>query len=915
MSNGPIRIGHPDPDQSTDTCGCCDGTALATMQPTENRPNLSAIAFRVGDHAHFKASMLTSLASSAYPALARLRTREDDDFSIALIDAWAAACDVLTFYQERHANEAYMGTATERLSVGELARLIGYRLHPGAAAETDLVILMEDPPGAAPDVTNLTIPEGTRVQSQPGPDENAQIFETIESLQAQVAWNALKPRQARPTLPADGDSFAWLTGTPALQVGDQILFVARERWDTDFSGSDDDSMLWDSRRITAVTPHADGTRTMIRWDAPLDSVNSGPNGPTAGLKLFHLRDRASLFGYNAPHPLVLTKDQRESLGVGPGDWPFSFPGDPAVHLDNIYKSFVAGSWMILASPNGVTQPFRIQRTRDEALAEYAISGKALRLDLDTNGSNLNLMLSVYRGISAYGGSVELSISDRPLEHWVAGAAIELGTRADGLPKGRKLIFRGPRAHLRVTAQIISITAEDGAIRAVLRGEIVTLMAEPEADGDNTIFRIRDETGFVGTTVAAASAFESIPAPEDAENTVQTATLEQVLALGPAHSQLVLTEPLNAAFDRGRLAIHANVARAAHGEGATEILGHGDPSRPFQKFVLKQAPVTHRLATTETGVASTLSVRVDGVAWQEVPDLYQRGATERVYKASLTDAGETVIEFGDGVSGARPGAGRDNIVAEHSRGLGAAGNVRAGQLKLLLDRPLGMKDAENPVPATGGADPVSAKDARRNAPIYTLTLGRVVSLTDYRDFALGYPGIAKAEARWVWQGETRRIVVTVAGHDGATIPPSSTTYARLLGAFRDLGDPLVSVDLLSYQPATFRLGLRVLVDSTYDTETVLDATEAHLRHAFAFDARDFGQMLSLSAVAAAAHQVEGVKAVDIDRFYRSTAPQTNPFIAYARLVSQPGRLGADGAVLPAEILTLHPGPLAKLEVMS
>ncbi|MEO0914479.1 MAG: hypothetical protein AAFY59_16095, partial [Pseudomonadota bacterium] len=95
MSDAPIRIGHADEGFTPDVCGCCDGTELATLRPTENRPNLSAIAFRAGDHGQFKASMLTRLASSAYPALRGLGTREDDDFSIALIDAWASACDVL----------------------------------------------------------------------------------------------------------------------------------------------------------------------------------------------------------------------------------------------------------------------------------------------------------------------------------------------------------------------------------------------------------------------------------------------------------------------------------------------------------------------------------------------------------------------------------------------------------------------------------------------------------------------------------------------------------------------------------------------------------------------------------------------------------------------------------------------------
>ena len=56
-----------------------------------------------------------------------MQTREDDDFSIALLDAWATVADVLMFYQERVANESYMRTATERFSLIELARLIGYQ--------------------------------------------------------------------------------------------------------------------------------------------------------------------------------------------------------------------------------------------------------------------------------------------------------------------------------------------------------------------------------------------------------------------------------------------------------------------------------------------------------------------------------------------------------------------------------------------------------------------------------------------------------------------------------------------------------------------------------------------------------------------------------------------------------------------
>ena len=69
------------------------------------------------------------------PRTARLfgRTRADSDFTIALCDAVATTLDVLSFYQERIANENFLRTATERRSILELARLIGYELAPGVA--------------------------------------------------------------------------------------------------------------------------------------------------------------------------------------------------------------------------------------------------------------------------------------------------------------------------------------------------------------------------------------------------------------------------------------------------------------------------------------------------------------------------------------------------------------------------------------------------------------------------------------------------------------------------------------------------------------------------------------------------------------------------------------------------------------
>src|ERR671917_2934877 len=137
-----------------DECGCCEGLEVGTPVEVYNRPGLSAIAYRIGTHARFKRAMLARLSDSRLPALRDLNTRDDDDFTVALLDAWATVADVITFYSERIANESYLRTATERVSLLELARLIGYELRPGVAASTYLAFTIEDPPG----VTRQTAP-------------------------------------------------------------------------------------------------------------------------------------------------------------------------------------------------------------------------------------------------------------------------------------------------------------------------------------------------------------------------------------------------------------------------------------------------------------------------------------------------------------------------------------------------------------------------------------------------------------------------------------------------------------------------------------------------------------------------------------------------------------------------------------
>ena len=204
-------------------CGCCEGIEKLTPLSVANRPGLDALRYRVGTHATFLETMLAYLSSQDYPGLRNLTTRETSDPAIALLDAGATLFDVLTFYQERIANEGYLRTATERRSILELARLIGYKLRPGVSSSVYLAFTLENG-------YEVVIPAGTRAQSLPGPGELPQSFETSDPIPARSEWNTLQPRMTRPSYitlgNAPGLETLYFQGTATnLKPNDPLLLV------------------------------------------------------------------------------------------------------------------------------------------------------------------------------------------------------------------------------------------------------------------------------------------------------------------------------------------------------------------------------------------------------------------------------------------------------------------------------------------------------------------------------------------------------------------------------------------------------------------------------------------------------------------------------------------------------------------
>jgi hypothetical protein len=921
-------------------CDCCAGVDADTPRRIDNPPGLPAIDYRIGRHGDFMDSLQARLSSAEHPALAAFTSREASDFTLALSDALACSLDVLGFYTERYAQEHYLRTATEQLSVRQMARLIGYRPAPGVAASTHLAFTLLSAPGMPSEP--IMIPRGTKVQSVPGQDEQAQTFETIAPAPARAAWNAIPAQASRAWRPRKGDTELWLAGvSQPLQAGDAILIVGDERL------SDPGSERWDVRVLAGVEADNDNGRTRLYWSHPLGSGFPSMSPSDAGARVYVLRQRTALFGHNAPDPNLFGPDNPQILNqiditTSTTNWAWkNFQLDPAaVDLDTDNAKIVAGSWFALVSNNpsygsadlpGYVELYRAVRVIHRTRSAFALSGKVTRITPDTN-ENLSASTFPLRQTLVLAHSEPLETIATPLFHPVHGDALELDLRVEGLQIGQALALSGRRQRIALLATGLALQLDQGGSVALEHGdELFMLSAADRMFGSTPValgaeefagllgsasvnlhLQLLDRDGRSGRLQAKASQIRLASSHKDDPLVRQIAVIadgEDSISHDRDRTRLKLQTSLQHVFERASLRINANVAPASHGETVETILGDGNAAQANQRFLLNQAPLTYLSASTPSGRVSSLEVRINDVLWSEVPTLYQAAANARNYETSQDEAGSTTLQFGDGNEGARLPSGHSNVRVRYRKGLGGAGNLAAGKLTTLLSRPLGVSEVINPVPASGGEDGESLAQARSNAPLTVLTLDRAVSIADYANFARAFAGIDKAHALWIPSGPAHGVFLSLAGAQGAPVAEGDALYASLRSALLTYGDPLVPLRMVGYADARFRCRLAVKVLDEYDSDLVLSQVGAGLRQHFGFAQRDFGQNVSVDELAAVAHRVAGVQAVQVSRLYR----QGQPAALLPRLYAALPVASLSGLPQAAELLTLADGPL-ELEVL-
>lgn len=894
-------------------CGCCEGIEVITPRSTANRPGLSQLSYRIGSHSSFLESMIARLSSRDYPQLAALTTRDADDASIALLDGWATVADVLTFYQERIANEGYLRCATERRSILELAKLVGYKLRPGVSSSVFLAYTIDENTEG-----ETIIPARSRVQSVPGPDELPQAFETIESTKAQAKWNNLKPRMTQPQTAAttvnningsrvylkgintnikSNDPLLISTGglTPLFYRAQEVTADATTdrtlvtlQTTTPMIGSlaispavassvvNEDpavklikdltlpptvqpaSALRLKRHITnqfkakAETGYMTvGAFTPLLRDTLATASSNIKVTPDSNIKIYALRVKASLFGNNHPGaPNYVQDDKTNMIKVSSYTQP---------DLANVWPSHMFGD-------NNIPQIAIDPPDEQVTPGSWIVIGRPILNDCILAGWTH----SVHKvndanpaTLSSFGISSKVSLLniEQPWLDDITDEEFKAQIGCEPLLRDTSVYCLSEELELAeepIETTVCGGTDEqnmlelDDFYEGLESGRWVIVSGERDIAGTSGV-------RFSELAMLASVTQDVFKTTKDGTGALQTREGEK------NHTFIQLAEPLQYCFKRDSVTIYGNVVKANNGETRNEVLGSGNGSKALQTFELKQSPLTHVSASNPTGVDSTLSIFVNGIKWHEMDSLAGLLATDRNFITTTNDDDKTSITFGNGKEGLRLPTGVENIRAEYRNGIGKGGNVNAEQISMLVTKPLGVKEVINPLRASGGADRENRDQARKSAPLAVMALDRLVSVRDYKDFARLYAGIGKSTALEISNGHQQLVHVTIAGADGIPIDETSDLFLNLRQALLDFGDPYQPLKLAIRELMFIVISANVKIKTDYQWEPVVAELRATLLDTFGFEQRELGQDVVLSEVIGVMQSVRGIEYVDIDVF--------------------------------------------------
>lgn len=390
---------------STPPICLCDAN---TTPELTNLPGLPQISFRAGDFNSFRTALLTPLvaAPGQPPAEVSLtawnsgRGIDSDpsviDLAVMMTEWFAYLADILTFYNERIANEGYLRTAVRPSTPAALVNLLGYRPRPTIGATGYLGALLSPSVVGA---QTITLPSGLEFQSKPGPGSAPQTFElhpaTTIGLPASVA--AAPP----PTLlgyPSSGGASVLLNGgVTSISNGAQFL----------------------------LSPRDNGAAPSLMTVSSVSAFQTTANGKQTAVNFSITQSGATLT--NAASSRLLKPNQNAGL------WTVNQPaGDPVIdstatviQMAVLLRQVQPGDWLVFTAPGVTSQAVAVASTLD-VLGDAGASGgpSTVSSGVSPNAAPIPVLhtrLTLKSAISA--GLVAAASSIRVQFGWVEAAVL------------------------------------------------------------------------------------------------------------------------------------------------------------------------------------------------------------------------------------------------------------------------------------------------------------------------------------------------------------------------------------------------------------------------------------------------------------------------------------------------------------
>jgi hypothetical protein len=809
-----------------------------------NRPGLGHLEYRIGTAPDFLDAMLRALDQNQ--ELKAWTHRAPDDPGIALLEGAAILGDILTFYQELYANEAFLRTASWRESIADLVRLLGYRLAPGVGGKAVFAFEVKG-------VTPITIPAGFPLKAPLQGLEQPAEFETAQEALA-YPWLSkfhLYRPLVTPNITPLTTEFRFSPSDPAdspvvLAKGDRLLV------------GDLDSVTNPTRLLNSEIVIVEQVRELhgvklFKIKGNLSRRTQGDDQPQ--IQAYKLGRSFKHFGHNAPPKVIgidanhdpVEKDTEYSRPYGktansdlyPTLEPSQFP------LDNEVLDLPMGAWFIFEGILDLGGSPKMKVPYSSSIAAEAKQKSILPEWLASQSAAAHLP-SVTTLITSIAAVQQVSLT------W-------------GALTGRATIVTLPVSYNSFNIQKVQFHEVVGSL------ELRAAYEEPEGKGKDLCFYGTEAQA--QTLVGRNLSFTN-------EGGFFTAKVDSVQSLVPALAHLNLVRPVSldtevsyADFpnENPQVTVYGNLVAATQGKTEREaVLGNGDSRQPFQTFKLPKAPLTYHLAPGETPPqAPELQIYVNDRLWRPVPTFFSRGADEEIYLVREDAKGDSWVQFGDAQTGKRLPSGVKNVVVRYRTGVGAHGLLQEGatvQAGARLDR---LEKIHLSGVVGGGADPESGVKARQAAPGKVQSLDRLVSLQDFESETLAIPGVAKVAARWDLVEQVPTVVLTVLMETGREqeLEEVRQTLARYN---RCRGPQRFPIQVDPGSRTYVQVTAEVALDPTLRQEEVFKAIKGALglvgeedsgvdgsRGLFALGQRRFGEPEYATRIAGAIQKVPGV----------------------------------------------------------